>query len=507
MRIFCLLLIGIFAGNGALTQHASTEDQTVCGTTILKSGDILSAISSALTDESLLESSEDSIFIIPLIIHVLHLDEAVGEGENLSSEQIYSQIEVLNEDFGRLAETPGFNDNPASSNSNISFRPAMLGPDGFPLQEAGIHRINILDFEWESPPYTEEYINTFIKPATIWDPKRYCNIWLTNTGPVSGWAQFPDNSGLSELKVFDGSPNTDGIIIKNTDFGRIGNLMPLHNFGRTATHEMGHWLGLRHVWGDGDCDADDGCNDTPKAAGPNIGCLANPQSCGTADMSENYMDISSGFCRNTFTNCQIDRMQKVLENSPRRKELAYSPVIELPTTLPEAAFRFEATTNCSGTIRFEDLSAEHPFFWRWDFGNGITDSVPNPIISYDRPGTYIVRLEVSNFLGTSTYEEEVNICLTSGQKSLSTKGISIAPPSYQDFASAFVSSATFSNSAHLQLMLLDPMGRKVQKLFDDHVPAGSFDLPWEIDRRLTAGIYFLSWQIGSQRLLQKLIIR
>ena len=92
------------------------------------------------------------------------------------------------------------------------------------------------------------------------------------------------------------------------------------NLGRITTHEVGHWLGLRHIWGDGDCLADDYCNDTPPAEAPNNTCAKNV-SCNSPDMIENYMDYTTDECMNIFTQDQKIRMHTVLRNSPRRKEL------------------------------------------------------------------------------------------------------------------------------------------------------------------------------------------
>ncbi|MEO1713309.1 MAG: M43 family zinc metalloprotease, partial [Bacteroidota bacterium] len=166
-----------------------------------------------------------------------------------------------------------------------------------------------------------------LKPATFWDPNRYFNIWTVNFGGfigrnLLGYAQFPSNSGLLGLEVDEGLAETDGVVVGYKYFGRgsFPELNETYNLGRTCTHEVGHWLGLRHIWGDGDCTVDDFCSDTPASDEPNYSCSPHI-SCGTQDMIENYMDYTDDQCMNLFTQDQKDRMIQVLENSPRRNTL------------------------------------------------------------------------------------------------------------------------------------------------------------------------------------------
>src|SRR5690606_24825137 len=104
--------------------------------------------------------------------------------------------------------------------------------------------------------------------------------------------------------------------------------------------EVGHWLGLRHIWGDGGCSADDFCGDTPAADGSSTGCNLNRTTCSNLNMVQNYMDYSNDACMNIFTLCQKTRMRTVLLNSPRRVQLLTSNVCQ----------NFSALT-ISGTVR------------------------------------------------------------------------------------------------------------------------------------------------------------
>ena len=176
-------------------------------------------------------------------------------------------------------------------------------------------------------------------PEVHWDSDRYLNVYVTDIATSGltrflGFAQFPSSSSLSGLNTDQGAAATDAIVLHNAVVGnheKIPNfgLLSENNLGRVATHEIGHWLGLIHIWGDGDCDADDFCSDTPIASDPNNSCVEN-QSCAEIDMIENYMDYTPDACMNIFTNDQVSRMLTVLQKAPRRKSLNTSDVCREP---------------------------------------------------------------------------------------------------------------------------------------------------------------------------------
>lgn len=272
------------------------------------------------------ETNEPFVYRIPVVVHVVHNGEPIGTGPNISQSQVQSQIEVLNEDFRRISGSNGFNAN--GVDTEIEFFLATTDPDGNSLPEPGIDRYDGGRVIW--PTGFSTSIDSQLKPATIWDPNRYFNIWTVNFGGfvgrnLLGYAQFPSNSGLPGLNANEGSANTDGIVIGfkyfgSSEKGNFPDLNPTYNLGRTTTHEVGHWLGLRHIWGDGDCAADDFCDDTPISDEPNFSCQEHI-SCGTLDMIENYMDYTEDQCMSLFTQDQKERMIQVLENSPRRNTL------------------------------------------------------------------------------------------------------------------------------------------------------------------------------------------
>jgi PKD repeat protein len=175
--------------------------------------------------------------------------------------------------------------------------------------------------------------------------------------------------------------------------------------GRTLTHETGHWLGLRHIWGDGVC-AEDFVADTPPADGPSRGCQVGRVSCGNVNMVQNYMDYSDDACFNIFTNGQKARMRTVMEVSPRRSTLRTSTVCgNLVAGVPLANFTSDRQLVLrGGTVNFNDLSVNFPTSWRWTFEGGepATSTDRNPTVVYNTPGIYDVTLTVSNAQGSTT---------------------------------------------------------------------------------------------------------
>jgi hypothetical protein len=280
-------------------------------------------------------SSMRAVSTIPIIFHVIHDGEAVGFGDNISATYINAQITQLNNDFRKIAGTSGDNSNPVGADTEIEFCAATIDPSGNTLAEPGINRINRSSKGWTAPPYgsctggfNNSYIQNTIKPQSQWNPDDYLNIWVMdiNCG-ILGYAQFPSSSGLGGLNSNGGAANTDGVVVLTTSVGSTTIPNPAggsYNKGRTLTHEIGHFFGLRHIWGDGGCTVDDFCADTPTSDAANYGCPTGHVSCNSTDMIENYMDYTDDTCMNIYTNDQKARMQTVLSNSPRRGSLANS---------------------------------------------------------------------------------------------------------------------------------------------------------------------------------------
>lgn len=268
----------------------------------------------------------ENVIRIPVVVHIVHNGEAVGQGANISAQQVQSQIDVLNEDYRRKPGTPGFNNNPVGADTEIEFCLATVNPQGATMAEAGIDRVR-----GTRATYPRSVIETQLKPQTIWDPNKYLNMWTVTFGgdevQLLGYAQFPNASGLEGMPAGQGVANTDGVTMRYSSFGRVGNVEPPFDGGRTTTHEVGHWLGLRHIWGDEQPNCgNDFCDDTPTSNGPNYGCNRNANNCSNRNMVENYMDYSDDPCMNIFTQNQKERMLAVLNNSPRRASLKTSNV-------------------------------------------------------------------------------------------------------------------------------------------------------------------------------------
>lgn len=275
-------------------------------------------------------SQTGGIIYIPVVVHVIHNGDAYGVNENITDEQVQSQITVMTNDFRRKVGTPGYNTNPVGADTQIEFVLAKVDPNGNPTN--GINRVNLCQDSWSTND-----INSIVKPATIWDPTLYMNMWSVNftDSTLLGYAQFPSSSGLAGLNASGGAANTDGVVANYTTFGsRL--LVPSGNYagtqydeGRTMTHEVGHFLGLRHLWGDGDCTASDYCNDTPSCdadyySGEGTGGCTSPTQCTEPRQTENYMDYSDDSCMNIYTADQKTRITTVMNNSPRRSTLKTS---------------------------------------------------------------------------------------------------------------------------------------------------------------------------------------
>src|SRR5690554_94163 len=272
---------------------------------------------------------------IPIIFHVL--TGAQGDANDLPAARIQAQIDQLNLDFNNLSGST----HPAAASAEINFIPAVVDPSGNVLSEPGINRV----YGYPGNISTTALDNT-IKAATIWDRSQYANIWTAQLGGgLLGYAQFPANSTLPGIPGPPGSALTDGVVILSASVGSVaypGTSAP-YNLGRTLTYEMGHWIGLRHIWGDSYC-GNDYCDDTPQSASENFGCLTNNQTTcdGIRDMVENYMDYSDDGCMNIFTSDQVNRMFTVLEhadgisNLPNSTTGSSDPVIAFSTpTLSE----------------------------------------------------------------------------------------------------------------------------------------------------------------------------
>lgn len=255
--------------------------------------------------------SGSPIIRIPVVVHVLYNNER----QNISDEQIQSQIDALNRDFRRMNEDT-INAPEAyravGADCQIEFVLANVDPKGFATTGILRRRTNIQFFN------SDDRIKFTSRGGDDpWDTESYLNIWVGNLiGNMLGYAS----------PVY-GPRNTDGVVVSWSSFGTVNVASPSFNLGRVAVHEVGHWLGLRHIWGDRYC-GDDYIDDTPSQERASFGCpTGNPVSCGngpTGNMYMNYMDATADACTNMFTNGQVSRMRSLFQPGEYREALLNS---------------------------------------------------------------------------------------------------------------------------------------------------------------------------------------
>ena len=344
-------------------------------------------------------------YTLPVVVHIIHNGEAVGTGPNISQAQVQSQLDVLNEDYRNRnangAAVPGpFQ--ALRADAQFQFVLARRDPAGRPLPEPGIDRVDRNTLGFAASPYALAYFDDTIKPATDWNPDQYVNIWVSEVRDnILGYAQYPDNTaGLAGLSPLGGAANTDGVVVQYFAFGRVGNLRAPYNQGRTLTHELGHFLGLRHTWGDDNC-GDDYCADTPPQQGPTYGCPAFPHvSCSNGpngDLFQDYLDYSNDACMALFSEDQKGRMQDVLAaGTPRRAVLLTSPALCSGSPLAAtAATDGPACAGASATLRAGGPAGAS---YDWTGPNGFVSTQQNPVlpaVTADQAGVYTVRVSAT----------------------------------------------------------------------------------------------------------------
>ncbi len=252
---------------------------------------------------NMLSGARTGVTVIPVVVHVVYKTTV----QNISDAQIKSQITILNQDFRKT--NPDVNSTPAvfkplCGDSRIEFELASKDPNGNPT--TGITRTSTTKTSFSQDDGVK---STATGGANAWPAADYLNIWVCQLGGnLLGYAQFPG-----------GPAATDGVVILHSGFGNTGTAAAPFNLGRSATHEIGHWLNLRHIWGDdaGGCNGDDFVSDTPNCGNSNTGKPAFPHiTCNNGpngDMFMNYMDYTDDDSMFMFTNGQILRMQACLD--------------------------------------------------------------------------------------------------------------------------------------------------------------------------------------------------
>jgi len=273
------------------------------------------------------------IVTIPVIFHCIY---RAGQAQsaatpNLPANMYQSQIDQMNADYANLSGSAYG----VATDVRLRFCLALVDTAGRVLAEPGIERINGTSRGWSntnnlSETAVQDYFDGTIKPASIWDPGSYFNVWTAamDASQLLGYATFPSFSTLSGLENTE-TASTAGVVIAWQSVGSLSNpgQDATFGFGRTLTHESGHFFGLRHIWGDATC-GEDYCGDTPPQDDATSGCPATGTSnnCTPSGpkMFENYMDYTDDACVNTFTAEQALRCQTAMDNSPRRTSLMSS---------------------------------------------------------------------------------------------------------------------------------------------------------------------------------------
>lgn len=298
------LITGLFSFNLIFAQSAEIRTPKKCITGDLREQfyDLYPEVRkraslNAMQKTDSLPDTLDFSYIIPVVVHVMYDDG--GPELNVDLDLVKSQIEVLNEDYGRYGN--GANTSPLGIDSRISFCLAQKDPDGQPT--TGLNYVKYPPTANIDPFTVSE--DTNMKKVVHWDPDRYLNIYVVrriSNNQLYGYSFLPDEVAGSIY---------DGVVMGYRFFGRQGGGV----FGRTGTHETGHFLGLKHTWGDGNCSKDDEVEDTPLCSeafySPQPLCQA-PVQCGSLRQIQNYMDYSDDACMNMFTKGQIERIRKMI---------------------------------------------------------------------------------------------------------------------------------------------------------------------------------------------------
>lgn len=321
------------------------------------------------------------VYEIPVVFHIIERNSGTGY---IPDSLVQSQVDVLNEDFRALFGSLG----QAGDDSRIQFVLATVDPDGMPT--TGI--LHYIDNGWYQDPGPGVFNN--MKAAIAWEPARYFNIYTNDGsgGGTLGYATFPQLSAGS----YD-----DGVVLNWQNVGRDAPTGGSFNLGRTATHEVGHYLGLFHTFEGGCGDASwpyntgDLISDTVAEQAPQFGCMPGPSACGSGNNPiENYMDYTDDLCMTNFTVEQINRMRCALAYyRPSLLRISGAPVAEFTHVVNGTSAEFmDRSTDADGSIAA----------WAWDFGDGSApSSAQNPAHTFAAVGTYEVSLTVTDDSGNS----------------------------------------------------------------------------------------------------------
>ncbi|MAJ98045.1 MAG: hypothetical protein CMD07_02060 [Flavobacteriales bacterium] len=390
-------------------------------------------------------------YIIPTVIHIIH----DGGSSNISNDQIYDAIRIINEDFNKLNDdTIYVNEEFTNIIGDIGVEFKLAQIDEFGNCTKGITRTF-------SSLTNNAYEN--VKNLVKWDPSKYLNIWVAQSLAIDagGYSYFPGSA-----------PNNDanaGIVILASQFGSIGQSYSSNSAARSLTHEIGHYLNLEHTWGSGEqgensnCFDDDGINDTPNTIGSQS-CNLNQISCNSIDNVQNYMDYST--CGYMFTQGQKNRMILALEsgnpwqNAPRNnlhtEENLIATGVHTSTEYSECIaiidFRPEKRISCVGdSVKWENYSYNFDsllsYEWFFEGGSPNYSNEKNPNIAYFESGEYYVSLTITTPAGSASRTISNSVIIQNNSAILSPNIIDFNSNNFPYSSSnQWLSENNFSNS-------------------------------------------------------------
>lgn len=468
MLAICLNTISVFAQGMMPTRTCATHD--VVYDYLKTNFDLSKGIedgpaSNQRNDYTVPLVNTDTTYTIPVVVHLVYLDD--NKYENISDELIQSQIDALNRDFNLKNDfsivRPEFQE--FIGNAKVRFELAKVNPQGQPT--TGITRKKsrpTLAPDWNAISNNVKQLVGGGTPPWPW--KRYLNIWVCDLnmrsrvcptcvdicdtcGLLGGYAQPP--KGLPNWIISLGgiqtdasaafADNTDGVVIDFRFFGQSNefnkdylNNSPVYGQGRTAVHEVGHYLGLRHTWGDygaifgNGCTYDDGIGDTPNEELPYATYIEPGNICGNIinscpnpypvngvdypDLQENYMNYSTDICYAMFTKEQVNMMRYALTN--KRSQLIIKREIETTTGFEQLTAAdngieiFPNPTNGLLNIRHNNPSAYETIVEIYNHVGAVVSSIRIPAnttnysvdLSKQAPSLYFVRFTQGNTIST-----------------------------------------------------------------------------------------------------------
>jgi hypothetical protein len=297
------------------------------------------------------QNSINAVITIPVVFHIVYNTTS----QNITDAKCQAQINQLNLDFAKMnanaSSIPAIWQSVAA-NTGIQFCLAQRDPNG--SATTGIERKQTTVTSFSTNDYIKHTANGGLN---AWPATSYLNLWVGNlSGGVLGYAQFPG-----------GSASNDGVVLLYSSVGSVASpgTATNYNLGRTATHEVGHWLNLYHIWGDeSGCTGSDNVGDTPNQGPENYGCPSYPHTdnCATASpgvMFMNYMDYTNDACMNMFTAGQSSRMNALFATGGSRASIRSSLGCQAPTGTTcgiPSGLSASSITSTSATISWTAIS-------------------------------------------------------------------------------------------------------------------------------------------------------